>query len=144
MRTIIGALLLAALAAPAGAQDPTGSEEYCFTGTLAQARRVNVSRAVHNEQTCAAAGLALDCTQGDLTTAEAPGTIYDNSLAGRTLFIAVEVLVPWFQAILAEQLNWNRERARLNWCAASQTDKDAACTSAGIGLEAGCQLYSCN
>ena len=142
MRTAIaGLMLLGTLAVPAIAQDPSGSEEYCFTASLNQATRVNLGRRVHNETTCNAAALAVDCTQAQLDAAGGDGTIYDNSLSGRITYILAEALVPWFLEILSTAGQWEQIRARLNWCAGDQAFKNTAC--AALGLEAGCVLTSC-
>lgn len=146
-RTIAGLILLGALAVPAAAQDPTGNETYTFTtSSIEQALRVNLGRRIHNEKTCNSAALALDCTQAQVraVTGHETDSIYANDLAGRTLFLLREILLPWFQTVLNQAETWEQIRAGLTWCAASQADKDATCTSAGIGLAAGCQLYACN
>lgn len=134
MKRLLLAVPLLLLAGQAQAQ-----ETYQFAASAAQAARVDLGRVIHNEQTCFAAGLALDCTQAQLTAANGTGTIYANSLAGRTAFIQGEWLLADFQSVLNEQKRWDTQKAKINWDALDQAGKNAVC--AALSLPNGCSIY---
>lgn len=141
MKRLLLAVPLLLLAGQAQAQGPVGPETYDQSATLAQARRVDIGRVVHNEQTCFAAGLALDCTEAQVRAV--PGheadRIYADSRDGRDAFLAEVWIIPDFQSVLNEQKRWDTQKAKINWDAKTRQDKDTICGL--LSLAAGCEIY---
>lgn len=135
-------LLLMLFLSPAlGAQ-----ESYTQNATAPQAAKVTTARLDRNANTCLSLGLASDCTQAAACVAVG---LASNCSANAARVAGVRIddtNQSWSETILYTEIKKRDETdeqadvaaSRAAWFAASQAQRDSACSA--IGRPAGCKL----
>jgi hypothetical protein len=155
MRKLLLALFVLAVGGVANAQ-----ESYSIPATASQVTDVTSIAIAKNKKTCVRLGLAIGCTQAQACTAanaaggasctaaqarNANARIFVSSTqAGREEYVSFQIVLPAFQDQIAAVPGQTQREACANWQTFNQTQKDAACTAAGI--TAPCTLFgsTCN